>query len=50
MLTELNNRDNLNKYRYLLVDNLVILNSFSPLSRDSLLERFGEDKPFGEKN
>ena len=49
MLTELNNQDNFNKYRYLLVDNLVVLNSLSPLSRDSLLDLFGEDKPFGEK-
>ena len=41
MLTELNNQDNFNKYRYLLVDNLVVLNSLSPLSRDSLLDWIG---------
>lgn len=49
MITELNNRDNFNKYRYLLIDNLVALNSVSPLSRDSLLTLFGEEKPFSEK-
>lgn len=49
MITELNNQNNFNKYRYLLVDNLVALNSINPLSHDSLLNLFGEDKLFGEQ-
>lgn len=49
MIAELNNKDNFNQYRYLLIDNLVALNSLSPLSRDSLLNLFGEDNLFGEK-
>jgi hypothetical protein len=49
MITKLNNQDNFNKYRYLLVDNLVALNSINPLSHDSLVDQFGEDKLFGEQ-
>ncbi|WP_085248755.1 hypothetical protein, partial [Gilliamella mensalis] len=44
MITELNNQNNFNKYRYLLVDNLVAINSISPLSHDSLVNLFGEQK------
>jgi hypothetical protein len=49
MITELNKPNNFNKYRYLLIDNLVALNSINPLSRASLLNLFGEEKLFGEK-
>ncbi|OCG25106.1 hypothetical protein A9G22_02575 [Gilliamella sp. App2-1] len=49
MITELNNQNNFNNYRYLLVDNLVALNSINPLSHDSLVNQFGEDKLFGEQ-
>jgi hypothetical protein len=49
MITELNKKDSFNKYRYLLVDNLVALNSISPLSRNSLISLFGKDNAFGEK-
>lgn len=49
MLTELNKRTSFNKYRYLLVDNLVVLNSVSPLSHKGLQSLYGEEKIFGEK-
>ena len=49
MLTELNKRASFNKYRYLLVDNLVVLNSVSPLSHKGLQSLYGEEKSFGEK-
>lgn len=49
MLTELNKRTSFNKYRYLLVDNLVVLNSVSPLSHKGLQSLYGEEKSFGEK-
>lgn len=49
MLKELNKRASFNKYRYLLIDNLVALNSVSPLSRRGLQSLYGEDKLFGEK-
>ena len=49
MITELNKKDSFNKYRYLLVDNFVALNSISPLSRNSLISLFGKDNVFGEK-
>ncbi|WP_294952996.1 hypothetical protein [uncultured Gilliamella sp.] len=49
MLTELNKRTSFNKYRYLLVDNLVVLNSVSPLSHKGLQSLYGEEKLFGEK-
>ncbi|MCX8600289.1 MULTISPECIES: hypothetical protein [unclassified Gilliamella] len=49
MLTELNKRASFNKYRYLLVDNLVVLNSVSPLSHKGLQSLYGEEKSFGER-
>jgi hypothetical protein len=42
MIDVLNNRYNFFKYRYLLVDNLVVLNEMSYLSKSSLLTYFGE--------
>ncbi|OCG32453.1 hypothetical protein A9G33_03575 [Gilliamella sp. Choc3-5] len=49
MIFELNNTNNLFKYRYLLVDNIVVLNPVEPLSKEELIDLFGEDPPFGEK-
>jgi hypothetical protein len=49
MIEELNNVDNFFKYRYLLVDNLVSLYQGDPLSKQGLLELYGENKAFGEK-
>jgi hypothetical protein len=49
MIFELNNTNNLFKYRYLLVDNIVALNPVEPLSKEGLIDLFGEGHPFSEK-
>lgn len=49
MLAELNNSENLYQNRYLLVNNLIALNPFHPLSKERLFAHYGENKAFGEK-
>ena len=49
MIAELNKIASFNKYRYLLVDNMISLNPFHSLSKERLFAHYGENKDFGEK-
>ena len=49
MFNELNRYDNFRRYRYLLIDNRVVLHWANPLSLEKLTQQFGENKAFGEK-
>lgn len=49
MFEELNEFENFRRYRYLLIDNRVVLHWASPLSLEKLTYQFGENKAFGEK-